>query len=307
MKVIVVALLAAAVFAVPVAQLGATPEAAASAPAAAPVAAAPAPAAPAAPAAEAPATEAPTVAAAPAPVAAAPAPAAEATPATASAVAEEKPAVNKIAAPVAAADPKDALNQVMSFISSMAEPMNSNDQTALMDMFKAGGALFSQAEERLMDVQQKLETTQLLQKDPATLFGIREDGSVDFIAAADQFTDLLAIFGGSQFKLSSKEKDSMHEIIEGFEKIFNPTANSSLATDVAKLAEQISHKIEAVSSKIDSRDGVLNPEVLMALVDQKDAIDTTLIANVANTFMTNLQNQIDLTVSKIKEFEDARK
>jgi len=139
------------------------------------------------------------------------------------------------------------------------------------------------------------------------MFGIKEDGSIDLITAADQFTDLLALFGGSQFKLSVKEKQTMHEIITGFESVLNPETNSTFATQLETVAAQVSHKIETVQSKIESSpEGILNPEVLMAIVDQ-NGVDMNLVADVATEFINKLQAQVDFAVTKIKEFEVAHK
>jgi len=206
-------------------------------------------------------------------------------------------------------DSKDvALSQVMSFISSMAGPMSSDEHNTLSDLFKTGSDIIAQAEARAADIQEKLESTQLLQKDPATLFGIKEDGSIDFNVAADQVSDLLALFGGAQFKLSPKEKTTMHEIIDAFSKVFNPSANSSLTMDLEKIADQVTRKIDQVSSKIESHDSLLNPELLLELVDSKeDSVDTTLIADVAGRFMNDVQTQMEFAVNKIKELQDARK
>merc|ERR1712048_501426 len=208
----------------------------------------------------------------------------------------EAPAAESKEAP-AAEEPKSAeavkeqaLNQVMSFISEMAQPMSTEEHDALKDIISTGGDILMQAEKKAREFSKLRDAQTLVQTDSATgLFGMKSDGSIDADAAADQMTEILSKMASPSNPLTSEEKNVLHELISGFSRAFAPTKETTqaLQKDFEKLVGQFAKP--SANDKKDELTGATN--LLSVFSESKQPFDTKILTDLTEKFLDSMEKQ----------------
>jgi len=194
-----------------------------------------------------------------------------------------------------------ALDQVMSFVAEMAQPMSSDEHKALKDIISTGSNLLVEAEKKAREIHTKLESMNLIQGD---MFGVKQDGSIDADSAANQITDILASLTTPSNPLSSEEKNVLHELISSFAKAFSPTKETTqaLQSDFEKLAEQFTSKLGNIFQELvpptaagASHDDFLNPQTLLSVFsNEKNGFDTKMLTDLTEKFLDTMEKQFQV-------------
>merc|ERR1712019_158134 len=125
---------------------------------------------------------------------------------------------------------EQALNQVMNFISEMAQPMSQEEHNALKDIISTGGDILMQAEKKAKELTNSADIQNLIQTSSQSgtgVFGMKPDGPIDSDAAATQMTEILSKMASPSNPLTKEETDVLHELIAGFSKAFAPTKETT--------------------------------------------------------------------------------
>jgi hypothetical protein len=203
----------------------------------------------------------------------------------------------KVATPVDLDAIKDqALTQVLSFIKDMGSPLNTEEHNALKDMISAGGDILVQAEKKAREVQEKLETSDLLQQD---MFGMGTNGQIDPEAAADQVMNIVSLIAGPE-AISEKERTTVHDIIKSFSKLFTPdqATTKALQSDLEKVMGTFTKSV----NKIGSHDDLLNPQTLLSVFDEsKNLLDTSTLSDLTKQFLKNVETEFDSVAHKLQD------
>jgi len=224
---------------------------------------------------------------------------------------EAKPAVVQAATPVVAvAAPvvadlekktddvekmkQSALEQVMAFVTEMAQPMSDDEHKALKEIISTGSNILVEAEKKAREVHAKLETMNLFQGD--NNFGVKEDGSIDADKAADQITNILSSLTSSANPLTGEEKNVLHELISGFAKAFSPTKETTqaLQSDFEKLTEQFTSKIGGLIQELvptGNHDDLVNPQTLLSMFNDEKGFDTKMLTDLTEKFLDTMEKQ----------------
>jgi len=184
---------------------------------------------------------------------------------------------------------EQALNQVMSFISEMAQPMTTDEHDALRDIINTGSEILMQAEKKAREWSELKDAQNLVQTD-ASLFGMKADGTIDPNAAADQMTDVLAKMASPSNPLSTEEKDVLHELISGFSRAFAPTKDTTAALqkDFEKLMDGFA------APKTDKKDEMLGTTNLLSVFSEgKQGFDTKLLTDLTEKFLDSMEKQFN--------------
>eukprot|EP00300_Choanocystis_sp_HF-7_P021791 c20892_g1_i1.p1 GENE.c20892_g1_i1~~c20892_g1_i1.p1 ORF type:complete len:222 (+),score=61.31 c20892_g1_i1:2-667(+) len=189
---------------------------------------------------------------------------------------EAKPATLSISA---AETKEQALNQVLSFISEMAQPLTPEEHKSLESYMATGNELLVQAENK---ARQMPETQTLVQTEvDAPMFGLKEDGTIDAEAAATQVTDLLSKLAAPVNPLTEAEKTMLHELISGFARAFAPTKETTetLQKDFEQLVDGVVEN---------SKDQLLGATTLLAVfADSNQALHSEF----TNKFLDTMEKQ----------------
>eukprot|EP00300_Choanocystis_sp_HF-7_P033059 c45348_g1_i1.p1 GENE.c45348_g1_i1~~c45348_g1_i1.p1 ORF type:complete len:257 (-),score=69.85 c45348_g1_i1:45-815(-) len=194
-------------------------------------------------------------------------------------------------AQAATQDIKDqALNQVLSFISEMAQPMSTEEHNALKDIIATGSEILMQAEKKAREMAKTPEVQNLVQTDSVTgMFGLKPDGTIDADAAATQMTEILASMASPENPLTAEEKNVLHDLITGFSRAFAPTKETTenLQKDFEKLVSGLG--APTANEKKDELAGATN--LLSVFSEQKQAFDTKLLSDLTEKFLDSMEKQ----------------
>merc|ERR1712127_383267 len=178
-----------------------------------------------------------------------------------------------------------ALTQVMSFISEMAQPMSEEEHSALRDIISTGGDILMQAEKKTREVSELADVQNLMQTGAETgLFGMKSDGTIDADAAAEQMTDLLSNMASPTNPLTSDEKNVLHELIAGFSRAFAPPKETTeaLQQDFEKLVGSLAPQDDK-NAKADELTGATN---LLSMFS-----DTKMLTDLTEKFLDSMEKQ----------------
>jgi hypothetical protein len=198
-----------------------------------------------------------------------------------------------------------ALAQVMKAVADLAAPFGGEEFNLLKEVMSKGTNILAQAEEKAHQMHSNPEFQNLLQGD--SLFGIKNDGTVDADVATEQLTQLMSLLTGT--KMSTQEKTLVHDLIAGFSGLFAPlmTGSDPMQSDLEKLAQQFTSKFDKVQEKIVSqKDKLLEPQTLLSVMSEEDgSIDTTLLNDVTQKFMDRISSQFEKVMGTLEKFESA--
>jgi len=259
------------------------------------------------------------VAAVPAPVAAVPAPVAETKAAPVAEVKAEAKVEEKVEAkaetktevkteaaqPAASAEVKgQALTQIMKAFTDMSAPFKGEEFSMLKDVMEKGTEILAKAEQKAQEIHGHPDFQSLIQAD--SLFGIKNDGSIDADVATDQLSQLMSMFTGNQ--MSSQEKTLVHDLIGGFSSLFAPLQGGadSMNSDLEKLAQQFSSKFDKMQEKLSStpKDKLLEPQTLLSVMSEEDGtVDTQLLSQVTEKFMDKITAQFDKVMGTVEQLQ----
>jgi len=206
------------------------------------------------------------------------------------------------------AEVKDqALAQVMKAIADMASPFSGEEFNVLKDVMTKGTEILAQAEQKAQQMQAHPEFQNLIQSD--SLFGIKNDGSIDANVATDQLTQLMSLLTGSQ--MNDQEKTLVHDLISGFSGLFSPLVSGSdpIQGDFEKLAQQFTAKFDKIQDKLVStpHDKLLEPQTLLSVMTEEDGgIDTQLLTQVTEKFMDKISTQFEKVLGTLEKFGEQK-
>jgi len=202
---------------------------------------------------------------------------------------------------------EQALAQVMKAIADMASPFSGEEFNVLKDVMTKGTEILAQAEQKAQQMQSHPDFQNLIQGD--SLFGIKQDGSIDANIATDQLTQLMSLLTGSQ--MNAQEKTLVHDLISGFSGLFAPIASGSdpMQADFEKLAQQFTSKFDKIQEKLVAtpHDKLLEPQTLLSVMSEEDGgIDTQLLSQVAEKFMDKISTQFDKVLGSLEKLGEQK-
>jgi len=202
---------------------------------------------------------------------------------------------------------EQALSQVMKAIADMASPFSGEEFNVLKDVMTKGTEILAQAEQKAQQLQSHPEFQNLIQGE--SLFGIKQDGSIDATVATDQLTQLMSLLTGTQ--MNAQEKTLVHDLISGFSGLFGPmtSGTDTMQADFEKLAQQFSTKFDKIQDKLVStpHDKLLEPQTLLSVMSEEDGgIDTQLLSQVAEKFMDKISTQFDKVLGSLEKIGEQK-
>jgi len=212
--------------------------------------------------------------------------------------------VPKVETPVKEEAKGQALSQVMKAVADLAAPFGGEEFNLLKEVMDKGTTILAQAEEKAHQMHTNPEFQTLLQSD--SLFGIKNDGSIDADVATNQLTQLMTLLTGT--KMSDQEKTLVHDLIGGFSGIFAPllTGSDPMQGDFEKLAQQFTSKLDKVQSKIvaSPKDQLLEPQNLLSVMTEEDgSVDSKLLNEVTQKFMDRISGQFEKVMGTLEKFD----
>jgi len=201
------------------------------------------------------------------------------------------------------------LKQIVSVVEKLA---GGEDHKNLLALMQSGMDIIAEAEKRAREIQSKIESQNLLQTD--NLFGVKEDGTIDANAAADQITNLVNIFVGPN-TVTDKDKEMLHTMIDTVSQIVTPLMNQNASTgptlpsadaieSLLKLVvppstdnkqNELIPSVQAIETfmklmmppaeKHNSKDALIQPETLLSLFDNKSEFDVNALGDLAAQFI----------------------
>jgi len=211
----------------------------------------------------------------------------------------------KAVAPVVVADEikTQTLAQVMKAITDLSGSFNGEEFNMLKDVMSKGTEILAKAEEKAQEIHSHPEFQNLLQSD--SLFGIKNDGTIDADVATAQLTQLMSLLTGTQ--MSAQEKTLVHDLIGGFSGLFAPivSGTDSMNADLEKLAQQFTNKFDTLQTKFgeNSKDKLLDTQTLLSVMTEDDgSVDTQLLSQVTQKFMDRISSQFDKVMGSVEKF-----
>ena len=140
-----------------------------------------------------------------------------------------------------------------------------------------------QAEKKAKEIQNKLETSNLLQSD--SILGVHPDGSIDPDVATEQISTIVNIFAGP-YALTSQDKEMMHTVISTVSTLLNPQPQNATVVDMFKQFEPLVQLLLPPMHVPRTHDDSLQTENLIAIDAQKNVnIDVKAVADLASQFV----------------------
>jgi len=194
----------------------------------------------------------------------------------------------------------------MKAVADLAAPFGGEEFNLLKEVMDKGTTILAQAEEKAHQMHSNPEFQTLIQGD--SLFGIKNDGTIDADVATNQLTQLMSLLTGT--KMSDQEKTLVHDLIGGFSGLFAPLISGSdpMQSDFEKLAQQFTSKFDKVQEKIASSpaDKLLEPQTLLSVMTEADSsFDAKLLNEVTSKFMDRISNQFEKVMGTLQKFETA--
>jgi len=195
------------------------------------------------------------------------------------------------------------LAQVMKAITDLSGSFNGEEFNMLKDVMSKGTEILAKAESKAQEIHSHPEFQTLLQSD--SLFGIKNDGSIDADVATNQLTQLMSLLTGTQ--MSEQEKTLVHDLIGGFSGLFAPIVSGTdpMNADLEKLAQQFTSKFDGLQAKLgeSSKDKLLDTQTLLSVMTSDDgAVDTQLLTQVTEKFMDKISSQFDKVMGTLEKF-----
>jgi len=197
-----------------------------------------------------------------------------------------------------------ALSQIMKAFTDLAGPFKGEEFSMLKDVMEKGQDILSKAEEKAKEIHSHPEFQNLVQAD--SLFGIKNDGTIDADVATEQLTQLMNMLTGSP--LSTQEKTLVHDLIGGFSSLFAPSTSTdnSMNADLEKLATQFTAKFDKMQQKLTEtpKDKLFEPQTLLSVMSEEDgSIDTQLLSQVTEKFMDKITAQFDKVMGSFEKLQ----
>jgi len=234
-----------------------------------------------------------------------PAPAATETKAEVKTEVVPAPAVTEVkteAAPATAEVKGQALAQIMKAFTDMSAPFKGEEFNMLKDVMEKGTDILAKAEQKAQEIHEHPDFQNLIQAD--SLFGIKNDGTIDADIATNQLGQLMSMLTGTE--MSNQEKTLIHDLIGGFSSLFAPLTgeSNSMNADLEKLAQQFSSKFDKMQEKLSStpKDKLLEPQTLLSVMSEEDGtVDTQLLSQVTEKFMDKITAQFDKVIGSFDQ------
>jgi len=211
-------------------------------------------------------------------------------PAATEATKTEEPAAEETATKTeepAAEDKTETMKQVVNLMETLTGGLNEKDGKSLKEFMDMGANIMAEAEEKAKDIQGKLEATNLLQGD--AILGVKDDGSIDPAAAADQITTLINVFAGPN-TVTPQDKDMMKQVISSVSGLMAPMLSSMNnpneapafpPIDLKQLEPLLKLMMPAAEGQSDS---LLQPATLLKMF-VGDAVKPKAAGDLANKFL----------------------
>jgi len=111
-------------------------------------------------------------------------------------------------------------------------------------------------------------------------------------------TSVLSSLASPNNPLTSQEKEVLHSLIHGFAQVFTPSVKDA-QSDLNKMTEEMkkhvddNNNINNNNNAKNNHDELLNPQTLLGMFTSGDEFNTKLIADLAETFLSTLEKQMN--------------
>jgi hypothetical protein len=193
----------------------------------------------------------------------------------------------------------ETLKQVVNLMETLTGGLNEKDGKSLKEFMDMGANIMAEAEEKAKDIQGKLDATNLLQGD--AILGVKDDGTIDPAAAADQITTLINVFAGPN-TVTPQDKDMMKQVITSVSGLMAPMLNqlnnpNEPAAFPPVDLKQLEPLLKLLMPPMDGqKDSLLQPENLIkmfsAVTGAGDAkADEKTIGDLTNKFLELMEGE----------------